>query len=127
MDELDVCYEFSERLEIAIAANGYKHSEIARLTSVAPATISQYIKGNRYPDFWRLAWLSKLLDVSVDWLMFGEIHTDTKYAMKIMHSDGSVEYLLVENKEFQHEGKRKLSKRAKKFTSDQQKVSEKQG
>lgn len=60
---------FSERLELALSEKGIQKKEFAALLGVLPGSISRYSKGKHLPGSEELLRISKILDVSMEWLM----------------------------------------------------------
>lgn len=61
--------EFKDRLEQALNAKDMKPVDLARLTGIGEGAISQYRKGAYKPAQRNLEKISKVLDVSIPWLM----------------------------------------------------------
>ena len=55
-------------------ARGMTLKEVAERVGVAESTVSQYENGKRDPDFETLLKLAELFDVSVDYLMRGNVY-----------------------------------------------------
>lgn len=66
--------EFGLRLERAIRASGFSNTALAERIGApwTPSQIGEYISGQRGPGIDALKGLSIVLDVSLDWLVFGE-------------------------------------------------------
>lgn len=60
---------FSQRLQMALDRKGMKAAELARLTGTPESVISQYKKGEYVPKQRRLESFSRVLGVSIPWLM----------------------------------------------------------
>lgn len=62
----------SERLEKCLLKSNYSTMDIERMTGLNHSHISRYITGEMNPSVYSLAVLSKLLNVSTDYLIFGK-------------------------------------------------------
>lgn len=62
---------FSKRLKIALKAAGYTQKKATEKLNLSKNALTNYVKG-RIPDTLILYKLSKLLDVSMEWLLDGE-------------------------------------------------------
>lgn len=60
---------FSENLRRIRKESGYTQQDIAERLSVAQATVANYERGVRIPDVDTLVKLSKIFDVSIDYLI----------------------------------------------------------
>lgn len=60
---------FAQRLQMALDRKGMKAAELARLTGTPESVISQYKKGEYVPKQRRLESFSRVLGVSIPWLM----------------------------------------------------------
>ena len=60
---------FSDRLRLLMQQHEYKQSELADIISVSQQTISRWVTGKFQPDIGQLIALSKVFDVSVDYLL----------------------------------------------------------
>lgn len=73
---------FKERLSDAITDVCGTQSELARRIGVAPSTVSEWCRTNKYPSTFSLMLMCDELKVSADWLLFGysdkEIIEDNK-------------------------------------------------
>lgn len=58
-----------QRLAKAIAASGLKKAEVARAIGVTPGTLSRYLGGHLTPDMPVLLNCSRVLTVTVEWLL----------------------------------------------------------
>ena len=61
--------EFKDRLEQAMRMRNIKPSELAKLTSIGEGAISQYRKGAYKASQRNLEKISRVLEVSIPWLM----------------------------------------------------------
>ncbi len=71
--------EFSLRLWQAVKEKGYNNKTFAQLVDISENAASNYLKKGRLPEADILVRISKLLDLSIDWLLTGEedlIHED---------------------------------------------------
>lgn len=64
---------FSERLNEALEYRNMTAAELARALNVADATISNYKKGIYAPKQRRTEEISRILNVSVDWLLGADV------------------------------------------------------
>ena len=64
--------DFQERLRMAIARKNYKLDDLAEKTGIAVGTIGNWKKGKTDPSFFCLMCLAEVLEVSLDWLAWGE-------------------------------------------------------
>lgn len=62
---------FAKRLRIALAADDRNQGELEELAGVTQGQISRW-KGGTMPDLPSIARMVELLNVSADWLLFGE-------------------------------------------------------
>lgn len=65
----------SEKMDIL----GLKQVDIIKTTGISKTAISNYVNGNRVPDTMSIYKLSKVLNVSIEWLLTGEetvVHND---------------------------------------------------
>lgn len=60
---------FRHRLEIAIHQKQLSRVEVAKRAGISVQSVGNYINGTRKPDCEIIAKLSKVLDVSSDWLI----------------------------------------------------------
>ena len=65
---------FAERLNEALECRNMTAAELARALNVADATISNYKKGIYAPKQRRTEEISKILNVSIPWLMGADVH-----------------------------------------------------
>ena len=97
---------FYERLRETRKQKNISQKEIARKIGVAASTYCQYEKGTREPDLIKLKLLSKALNVSPDYLIFGKIaHEKTKTPYDLLNEAGQFkvqEYImdLLENPKY---------------------------
>lgn len=59
---------FGDRLKQARLNKGLTQEELAQMIGVAKSTLTNYEKGNREPDFFRIQKLIEALDVSAEYL-----------------------------------------------------------
>ena len=64
--------EFGERLKELQAKSGLRLSDISRETGVGRATLDNYVKLGRGPEWENAVKLSRFFNVTVDWLLTGE-------------------------------------------------------
>lgn len=67
---------FGGRVQKILDENGLKQADLASLSGLSRTAISQYITGKRMPDSISAYKISKVLNVSMDWLVSGKITTD---------------------------------------------------
>lgn len=67
---------FSERFKEALRIRGMSAAELSRLTKTPESVISQYKKGDYEPKQRRLEAFSKVLNVSIPWLMGADVPMD---------------------------------------------------
>ncbi len=63
---------FTDRLLLAIGKKDIYITELARLIGMHRSTIYSWMTGVSSPDAASLAAICRVLDVSADWLIFGE-------------------------------------------------------
>lgn len=73
---LEAATLFRVRLEQALSMSGIKASDLAKMTGVSQATLSQYRSGYSAPRKHRLLALAQALGVSAAWLAGLEDHSD---------------------------------------------------
>lgn len=66
---IEIKEEFRYRLEKALSLREIKPSDLARLTGISEATISQYRSGYSKPKDKRLVQIANCLNVNPSWLM----------------------------------------------------------
>lgn len=67
-------YETSRRLKEALERKGYTQQDLADMSGVNKASVSQYVNGSHAPGNISAMKMSKVLGVAPEWLMgFGEI------------------------------------------------------
>lgn len=64
---------FSRNLKIAREKAGLTQGKLAELVNLKPNTISNYENGVSSPDFDTLLLIVKILDVSLDWIIVGDL------------------------------------------------------
>lgn len=64
--------DFAERLKITLRKRGLKQSDISKATGVDVSKISNYFRGVNFPPVDVLAEIARALDVSIDYLCYGE-------------------------------------------------------
>ena len=62
---------FQERLKQAIKAKGYTALKAAKKSGLSISTLRNWIYGKSEPTLFGLMCISKALDVSIDWLVWG--------------------------------------------------------
>lgn len=60
--------DFSYRLKTAINRKQIKQVDLAEMTGISPANISNYVKGKAFPPLDTLTEIAKVLNISLDWL-----------------------------------------------------------
>lgn len=63
---------FGVRLERLMAERGWTQDVLARRSKVSRVSIWHYRKGTAFPGFWNLIEIANALDVSLDYICFGE-------------------------------------------------------
>lgn len=63
------CCSFSERLNSILKSKGIKKKDLAMKLGVEPNAISRYSRGHHLPSSSELYRISRILGVSMDWLM----------------------------------------------------------
>lgn len=66
---IEIKEEFKYRLEKALSARNIKPADLARMSGISEATISQYRSGYSKPKDKRLVKIANCLDVNPTWLM----------------------------------------------------------
>lgn len=61
--------KFSNRLKILRIKYGYTQKELSKIIGIKQTTISNYEKGLRFPDAYKLKQIANLFNVSVDYLL----------------------------------------------------------
>lgn len=69
---LNTYSEFGRRIALLRKEKGYTQEKFSSMLNVTPQAISKWEQGNTLPDTLLLPLLSKLLNVSIDYLLMGE-------------------------------------------------------
>jgi transcriptional regulator with XRE-family HTH domain len=81
---------FGQRLRRLRLERGFSYRDFAKRVRIADSTISLYQNGSRYPGFWVLCEMAKVLDVPLDYLMLGKEYEKGNYPVVTRGSaDGS--------------------------------------
>lgn len=64
--------EFKDRLYMIMQQNNIRQKDLASKTGIPKSVLSQYMSGICIPKTQRIFALSKALNVSAEWLFFGE-------------------------------------------------------
>lgn len=72
MDRAGNVYGFQHRLSQAYYHSGLTQLELAARLGASRPTVTHYINGDSVPDAYALARLGIILDVSTDWLLYGD-------------------------------------------------------
>lgn len=83
-----------DRLRKAITANGIKRYVLIAKTGISSATLSRYEHGNRTATLGTVIILCDELDISIEWLVRGELRKGTKYVEEYKNEKGMTEYRL---------------------------------
>ncbi len=76
MDENLLTNEIRDRLKEVMSKKNVNQTELCKRTGINKGTLSNFLKGRyglKYPAFYRIA---KALNISVIWLMFGELSNE---------------------------------------------------
>lgn len=65
-------YGFQHRLGQAYFHSGLTQTELAERLGVSRQSVTNYLNGDSVPDAAILAAMGDVLDVSVDWLLYGD-------------------------------------------------------
>lgn len=66
-------YGFTHRLNQALYHSGLSQSEFAERMELRRETVTRYLNGQHVPDALTLAEIGNVLDVSTDWLLYGDV------------------------------------------------------
>jgi len=66
MSDLERNRKFGALLKKSICDAGYTQAEFSRLMGITPSRLSNYITGNRLPDFFTICEICRRLGVSTD-------------------------------------------------------------
>ena len=72
MDRAGNVYGFQHRLGQAYYHSGLTQLELAARLGASRPTVAHYLNGDSVPDAYALARLGIILDVSTDWLLYGD-------------------------------------------------------
>ena len=63
--------EMGNRINECLGRKGWNQTDLAAEMNVSPHTVSRWVCGVRMPTTWHLREITKLLDTSADYLLFG--------------------------------------------------------
>ena len=72
MNKKEFLAGFSKRLKLECFLSGKKYHEIASLAGFSATSLYHYMQARGVPNSVNLANLCEVLDVSADWLIFGD-------------------------------------------------------
>ncbi|UUV25908.1 MULTISPECIES: helix-turn-helix domain-containing protein [Lysinibacillus] len=96
---------FHSRLRKCRESQGFSQIEFAQKLEVSNTVLSRYESGDREPNFDMLIKISSILNVSVDYLLFGSTNNKA-----LFHSESSVTKLKNFHKELVHADEELLDK-----------------
>lgn len=85
-----------KRIKSALDSKGLKQIDACKKANISKNAISNYINGNRVPDTTSLYKLSKLLNVSMEWLLTGDILSDNNVSEDLVNSSDN-NFIICEN------------------------------
>ncbi len=71
--------EFWKRIQEALKDSELSMAEVSRLTGIPHATISNWIRNDRYPPIDLAARMAKAIGISLEWMVYGKESLDEYY------------------------------------------------